>query len=123
MDKVRKILNAQNRTYYKITTHHKRNYNRIPKVSWTCNLKVKAIQEIRWLGKWMFGTRSHTVLYSGKEKGAHEAGVAFIVDKTIKMNTLKFDPISERDCVLRLKTRFFNLSIINAYAPQKTRSS
>jgi exonuclease III len=56
-------------------------------------------------------------LYSGKEKCAHEAGVAFFVDKTIKRNILKFDPINERDCFLRLKIRFFNLSIINAYAP------
>jgi hypothetical protein len=30
-------------------------------------------------------------LYSGKEKGAHEAGVAFIIDKTIKRNIIKFD--------------------------------
>jgi hypothetical protein len=59
-------------------------------------LKVTAIQEIRWLGKGIFDTRSHTVLYSGKEKGAHEAGVAFIVDKPIKRNILKFDPINER---------------------------
>jgi exonuclease III len=85
--------------------------------------KVTAIQETRWLGKGIFDTRSHTVLYSGKEKCAHEAGVAFIVDKTITRNILKFDSISERDCVLHLKTRFFNLSIINAYAPQKTRRS
>jgi hypothetical protein len=54
-------------------------------------LKITAIQEIRWLGKGIFDTRSHTVLYSGKEKGAHEAGVAFIIDKTIKRNILKFD--------------------------------
>jgi exonuclease III len=71
-------------------------------------LNVTAIQEIRLLGKGIFDTRSHTVLYSGKEKGAHEAGVAFIVDKTIKRNILKFDPVNERDCVLCLKTRFFN---------------
>jgi hypothetical protein len=47
-------------------------------------LKVTAIQEIRWLGKGIFDTRSHTVLHSGKGKGAHEARVAFVVDKTKK---------------------------------------
>jgi hypothetical protein len=47
--------------------------------------KVAAIREITWLGKGIFDT----VLYSGKEKGAHEAGVAFIVDKTIKRNIIK----------------------------------
>jgi hypothetical protein len=55
------------------------------------------------------------VQWKGK-KGVHEAGVAFIVDKTIKRNTVKFDPVNERLCVLCLKTRFFNLSFINAYA-------
>jgi hypothetical protein len=56
-------------------------------------------------------------LYNGQEKGAYEAGVAFIVDKTIKRSILKFNPINEKICVLLRKTRFFNLSIINAYAP------
>jgi hypothetical protein len=76
---------------------------------------------IRRLGKGIFDTKSYTVLYSGKEKGAHEAGVTFIIDKTIKRNVTKFDAINERLGVLHLKTRFFNLSIINAYSPQKTR--
>jgi hypothetical protein len=38
-------------------------------------------------------------LYNGKEKGAYEAGVAFIVDKTIKSSILKFDPINEKICL------------------------
>jgi hypothetical protein len=42
-------------------------------------------------GKGIFDTKSYTVLYSGKEKSAHEAGVTFIVDKTIKRNVTKKD--------------------------------
>jgi hypothetical protein len=45
-----------------------------------------------WLGKGIFHTRSHTDLYSGKEKGAHEAGVAFMVDETIERNITISDP-------------------------------
>jgi hypothetical protein len=58
--------------------------------------------------------QGHTLFYSEKEKGAHVAEAALISDKTIKRNILKFDPISDRLCVLHLKTRFLNLSIINA---------
>jgi hypothetical protein len=79
-------------------------------------LMITAIQEIRWPGQVIFDVRSHTVLYSVKEKDAHEAGDAFSVDKTMKCN-IKFDPIDGRLSVLRLKITFFNLFIINAYAP------
>jgi hypothetical protein len=64
-----------------------------------------------------YGTLRHTILNSGKKQGTHEAGVAFIVDKVMKGNINNFDPINERICILCLKTKFFNLSIINAYAP------
>jgi hypothetical protein len=56
-------------------------------------------------------------LNSGKKRGTHEARGAFIVDKVVKRNIINFDPINVRICILCLKTKFFNLSIINAYAP------
>lgn len=45
-----------------------------------------------------------------------ELGVAFIVKKGMKENILDFKPINERICLLRLKIKFFNLSIINIHA-------
>lgn len=35
----------------------------------------------------------------------------------MKRNIINFDPVNERLRVLRVKTKFFNPSIINAYAP------
>ncbi|RNL66056.1 hypothetical protein D7I40_24495, partial [Citrobacter sp. MH181794] len=43
--------------------------------------------------------------------------VAFIVDNNLKNVILDFTPVNERICVLRIKGRFQNLSIVNAHAP------
>lgn len=76
---------------------------------------VLAVQETRWTGEGIYDTRTHTILHSGN-KDRHKFGVAFLVDRSFKSRILNFTAISESICVIRLKTRFFNLSIINAHA-------
>jgi len=60
--------------------------------------------------------KSHTLFYSGKEKGVREFGVAFVVERNMKRNVLDFKAVDERICVLRIKTRFQNMSLINVHA-------
>jgi L-fucose mutarotase/ribose pyranase (RbsD/FucU family) len=43
--------------------------------------------------------------------------VAFVVDRNMKRNVLDFKAVDERICVLRIKTRFQNMSLINVHAP------
>jgi hypothetical protein len=43
--------------------------------------------------------------------------VAFVVDASIRGNILKFAPINGKLCSLFVRTKFFYLMIINAYAP------
>jgi hypothetical protein len=62
-------------------------------------------------------TKTHTILQCGKQKGKREFAVAFKVDKAAKRNIMAFTPINDRMCKLRIKTKFFNLSIINVHAP------
>ncbi|XP_071653719.1 uncharacterized protein [Temnothorax longispinosus] len=78
-------------------------------------IDVLAVQETRWTGEGVYDTRTHTILHSGN-KDRHELGVAFLVDRRFKDRILNFTAINERVCVIRLKTKFFNLSIINAHA-------
>ncbi|KMQ89731.1 craniofacial development protein 2-like protein [Lasius niger] len=78
------------------------------------NIDILAVQETRWTEK-VSETRKHTILCNGNEN-RHELGVAFIVNNRMKENILDFRPIDERLCMLRIKTRFFNLSLINAHA-------
>jgi hypothetical protein len=63
--------------------------------------------------------KTHTTLCSGKDEGKHGDGVAFIVDSSIKSSILDFKAISERICILHLKTRFFNTSLINTHEPME----
>jgi hypothetical protein len=54
---------------------------------------------------------------SGKSNGKREFGVAYIANKEMKKNMLGFTLVSVRICRLRVKTRFFNLSVINVHPP------
>lgn len=57
-----------------------------------------------------------TILRSYSESGKQELRVAFIVNNRNKENIIDCTPINGRICTLRLKTKFFNLSFINAHA-------
>jgi exonuclease III len=80
-------------------------------------IKIAALQEIRWIGRGITDLKTHTTCYSGKEVGDRDSGVAFVTDKQIKNAILDFKPVNERICTLRIKTKFFNLTAINAHAP------
>ncbi|XP_072403142.1 uncharacterized protein [Diabrotica undecimpunctata] len=81
------------------------------------NLMITALQETRWLGKGVRDTKTHTILYSGKEQGIKECGVAFVVDNVFKSKIIDFQAVNERICKLRIRTHFFNLTMINIYCP------
>ena len=49
--------------------------------------------------------QSHTMLQTRRNTGRREFGVAFIVDNRCKENILGFQPINERICELRMKTK------------------
>jgi len=78
-------------------------------------LAITAVQETRWQGKDIMDMKSHTLFYSGKEGGTREFGVAFVVERNMKRNVLDFKAADERMCVLRIKTKLQNLSLINAH--------
>lgn len=79
------------------------------------NIDILAVQETRWIGTDTFDTRTHTIMHSGNEKH-HEFGVAFIVNQRLKNQVIGFKAVNERICILRIKTKFFNISIINVHA-------
>jgi endonuclease/exonuclease/phosphatase family metal-dependent hydrolase len=76
---------------------------------------IMAIQETRWLGNETFDNRTHTILHSGNTR-RHEFRVAFVIDQKVKNTIINFKPINERMCILRIKTRFFNVSLLNIHA-------
>jgi exonuclease III len=80
-------------------------------------LVITALQETRWQGKDIMDMKSHILFYSGKEEGRREFGVARVVERNMKRNVLDFKAVDERICVLRIKTKFQNVSFINVHAP------
>lgn len=73
---------------------------------------ITAIQEIRWIGEGILRKRNCDVYYSCHDR-KHIFGIGFMVDR--KIRHMVFAPVDERMCYLRVKGRFFNLSIINVH--------
>ena len=81
------------------------------------NIHIAALQEIRWPQQGEIKVGNYTILYSGKEDGAHEFGVGFCIhDKLIKA-VEAFTPINERIARIRIKFKWFHMSLITAHAP------
>jgi hypothetical protein len=56
-------------------------------------------------------------IYTSSLANNHEFGTAFLVDSKFNHMVKNFIPINERLCVIRIKGRFFNYSLINIHAP------
>ncbi|CAG9130045.1 unnamed protein product [Plutella xylostella] len=81
-------------------------------------IEIAALQEVRWPGKGECNVDSNTVLfYSGSDHGEHMYGTGFMVSRNMIGSVIRFDAVSDRISVLRLKGKFCNYSIINVYAP------
>ena len=80
-------------------------------------LGILSLQETNWNGTDIWETRNHIIFSSGKLDKMRNVGVAFIVDKAMRSSIIQFTPINERICTLRMRTRFFNLSIVNCHSP------
>lgn len=78
-------------------------------------MDITAVQEVRWDGSGSLKTQEMTILYSGGEK--HERGVGFVIKNSFLPNIVRFEPISDRSCYIELKGKWFNILIINCYAP------
>jgi hypothetical protein len=56
-------------------------------------------------------------LYYSCHNSEHIFGMGFVVYKTDSCIVIGFEPLGMRMCYLRLKSRFFNIRMINAHAP------
>jgi hypothetical protein len=72
------------------------------------NTDITAIQEVRWTETGMIEKRDCTLFYSSSNN-KRQFGTGFIV--------VGFIPVNERISCLRMRSRFFNCSLINTHAP------
>ncbi|XP_025407911.1 craniofacial development protein 2-like [Sipha flava] len=78
-------------------------------------LAILAIQETRWPGSGNHKTEKATLFYSGGL--GHIRGVDFLVSDRILNNIKRFEPINDRLCLLKIQAKWFNIILINCYAP------
>lgn len=83
-------------------------------------LNIAAIQETRWPGQGNLKINNWTYFYSGGLD--HQAGVGFVVNDKLLPNVKRFETINDRICYLELKCKWYNLIIINGYAPTEDKN-
>ncbi|XP_038106723.1 craniofacial development protein 2-like [Culex quinquefasciatus] len=76
----------------------------LQEVGW---IGAEEVQEYRWIGCTIYQSR-------GEKK---RLGTAFIVLGEMHDRVIGWTPLTDRMCVLRVKGRFFNISIINVHSP------
>ena len=81
------------------------------------NIDIIAVQETRWLGRGECDLGKHTILYSGRADQRHEEGVGICMTKKIRESLMEYKPISERIMSIRLRGKWFNVTVICVYAP------
>ena len=68
-----------------------------------------------WTGADKLISEDVTVLHSGGNK--HERGVGILLNKEVSGGIMSWEPVDDRSITVRLKTRFTNVTLVQAYAP------
>lgn len=79
-------------------------------------LDITALQETKKAGKNMASFKDYALYYSGTQS-ASLFGTGFLVAGKALGAVIGFNPIDERMCTLRVKGKFFNITLINCHAP------
>ena len=110
----------------KIGTWNVRTLNQLGKLE---NLRQEAdaldadiigISEVRYIGEGKESLENYTFIYSGGEK--HQHGVGFMLKSSLQKYLIGHWPLSERNIMIKLKAKPFNLAIIQTYAPTSSHS-
>ena len=76
-----------------------------------------ALQEIRWRGYGLLKKDKYSIYYSCNPNTTGQAGTGFVIQKSEMNKILGFKPISDHICKLRIKGKFYNITLININAP------
>ena len=84
--------------------------------------EILALQEVRWPGKGQINKKDYLFYYSGTKEKTGQAGTGFLLMKKIQKHLINFELHNERLCKLRIKGKFNNITLINAYAPTEDKT-
>ena len=80
-------------------------------------MQIIAFQEIRRKRHGQIKKNKYSLYYSCSQQRMGQLGTGFMARKEVEKNIMSFTPISERICILRLKGKFYNTTLINVHAP------
>ncbi|XP_050746043.1 uncharacterized protein LOC127011842 [Drosophila biarmipes] len=83
--------------------------------------KIKK-REMRWTGQGC-SKRSNCDIYYSWHAERCEFGCGFVVSRRLRHHDSNFTPVSERLATIRVKARFFNLSIIYAHTTMEEKDA
>ena len=81
-------------------------------------LRIGEITEMRWTGAGRLESDGITILHSGGQR--HERGVGILLSEEASRSLLSWEAVNDRIITARLQKKFFNTTIIQAYAPTNT---
>jgi len=83
------------------------------------NIQITALQEVRWPHDGWIEKKNYTVLYSGLKTSNGQHGTGFLITGCATQCIIGFEPTNEGTCKLRIKGKFYNMTLISVlvYAP------
>ena len=84
------------------------------------HIDVLGLAETRYTEDGRIRLENYVFLYSGGEE--HRNGVGFFVKKQIEKHILGYWALSERNMMLKIKAKPFDIAIIQTYAPTTSHS-
>ncbi|XP_064101087.1 craniofacial development protein 2-like [Macrobrachium nipponense] len=81
------------------------------------NLEIAGLSETRWLGCGKVRIEDVLFIYSGKDQGEHERGVAIALSKKAEKMVGALGMYDERIVTCRLRGKYTNITVIQVYAP------
>ena len=76
---------------------------------------ILGIAETRWTESGKIRKDSHTILYTGGQE--HRNGLGILMKKNIARSIMGYWPISNREIMIKLQGKPFNINILQTYAP------
>ena len=82
-------------------------------------IEIIELQEIRRKGHGQIKKNKYSLYYSCSQQRMGQLGTGFMVRKEVERNIMSFIPRNEIICILRLKGKFHNITLINVHVPTK----
>ena len=80
------------------------------------------LSETRWTGTGEINQDGYKIIFSGRQYGIHQGGVAMVLQKEAQRSLIGYDTVSPRIIKARFRTSNGATIIIQVYAPTSTTS-